>query len=341
MKKALSLVITLCMAAALLAGCGSNAGTGADVKTAADNGDKVYELKLGHIQPAEHPNGQGAVEFARLVEEKTGGHVKVSVFPSSQLGNEQELFDAVALGSVDFAIIGFGEPAKQYSPFLLLDAPYLATDRDQWVRIMKSDAIGAMCEEMAETTKVACLGIFYYGARYVTSNYEIHSPADLAGHTIRVPDQQMYVSTLNAMGATATPMALSEVFLALQQNVIDGQENPVATITANKFNEVQSYLIQTEHIMGGNCIYASEKTLEGLPEEYRAAVIEAGIEATDFINTLAFEAEDTCKQQLQDNGMTLISDVDKQAFQKATECVYEELSANWTPELLESIRAVK
>ena len=337
MKKRIAFLLVLA-ALFTLSGCGNSASVSTDVESDAN---QVYELKIGHIQPADHPNGQGAEEFASLVEEKTDGHVKVSVFPSSQLGNEQELFDAVALGSVAFAIIGFGEPAKQYSPFLLLDAPYLASSREQWVKIMKSDAIAEMCREMEEITSVKALGVFYYGARYVTSNFPVRSPADLAGHTIRVPDQQMYVSTMNAMGATATPMALSEVFLGLQQNVIDGQENPVATISANKFNEVQTYLNKTEHIMGGNCIYASNKVLDALPEAYRTAVLEAGSEASDYINDLAFQAEDTYAQELQDKGMILIDDVDKEAFQQATACVYEELGENWTPELLERIRAVQ
>jgi C4-dicarboxylate-binding protein DctP len=288
--------------------------------------EKVYELRLGHIQPATHPNGQGSEEFARLVKEKTNGHVIVSVFPSSQLGTEQELFDSVAMGSIDFATLGYGMPAKQYSPFLIFDAPYLALDREQWTRKMNSDVVQEIFDEMASKTSVITLGAFYYGNRYLTTaNFPVRKPADLKNHTVRVPDQKMYVDTLNAMGATATPMAFSEVFLALQQGVIDAQENPLATIATNKFNEVQTYLNQTEHITGGNCFYASQKSLAKLPQEYQDAILEAGKEAANYTNIIAFEAEDHYKALLQEQGMILVDDVDKAAFRENTQVVYAEL----------------
>ena len=188
--------------------------------------DKVYKLKLGHIQPVDHPNGKGADEFARLVEEKTNGKVKVSVFPSSQLGTEQELFDSIAMGTIDFAALGYGMAAKQYSPFLIFDAPYLALDREQWVRIMNSDVVQEIYDGLEAKTDVMPIGAFYYGNRYLTTaSFPVREPSDLNKHTVRVPDQKMYIDTLNAMGATATPMAFSEVFLSLQQGVISNYSN--------------------------------------------------------------------------------------------------------------------
>ncbi len=288
--------------------------------------EKVYELKLGHIQPATHPNGLGSEEFAKLVKEKTDGHVIVSVFPSSQLGTEQELFDSVAMGTIDFATLGYGMAAKQYSPFLIFDAPYLAIDREQWTRKMNSDVAREIFKGLEDKTSVVTLGAFYYGNRYLTTaNFPVRKPADLNNHTVRVPDQKMYVDTLNAMGATATPMAFSEVFLALQQGVIDAQENPLATIATNKFNEVQTYLNQTEHITGGNCFYASKKSIEKLPSEYQQAILEAGIEAAAYTNKIAFEAEDNYKKLLQEQGMILVDDVDKKAFKESTSSVYTDL----------------
>ena len=117
------------------------------------------------------------------------------------------------------------------------------------------------------------IGAFYYGARYLTTKDKLVSgPEDMKGLNIRVPDQKLYIDTLTAMGAVATPMAFSEVFLSLQQGVIDGQETPLATIAANKFDQVQHYLIKTEHIMGANALYASTKTLESMPGGYQGSV---------------------------------------------------------------------
>lgn len=338
MKKAMSLLLVLCLIFTLTA-CGQVNSETADTEGVTQEGSTVYELKLAHIQSAEHPNGQGAEYFARIVEEKTDGRVKVSVFPANQLGTEQEIFDSIALGTVDFGIIGFGEAAKQVPEFLLLDAPYLQADRDSWLEAMNGDAVKELESKLIDAVNVRVLGNFYYGARYMTtSNVEVHGPEDLAGHTIRVPDQDMYVNTINAMGATATPMAFSELFLALQQKVIDGQENPLATIYSNSFYEVQKYLIKTEHIIGGNCIYASEKTLNNLPEDLREIVISCGDEAAQYISNLAFEAEDTCKEQLVEAGMILIEDVDKEAFMALTDSVYDELAEKIDPELIAAIR---
>lgn len=304
--------------------------------------DKVYQLKLGHIQPTDHPNGKGAEYFAKILNEKSNGRIKVSVFPASQLGTESELFDSVALGSLDFSVIGFGDAAKQYPPFLLLDAPYLARDRDHWTRILNSDVLLEMQKGLLDAAGVGVLSNFYYGARWMTtSNLEVRKPADLAGHTIRVPDQKMYVDTLNAMGATATPMAFSEVFLALQQNVIDGQENPLATIASNSFDEVQKYLIRTEHIIGGNCFYISKKTIDKLPTDLMEIVYECGIEAGEYITKLAFAAEDRYKQVIVDNGMILIEDVDKTAFINATSNIYTNLAKTVGSKLIDDIRSIK
>ena len=321
-------------------GAGGAGNSGGAANTAAVNpGDDYHaELKLAHIMPIDHPNGLGAEEFARLVKEKTDGHVTVSVFPASQLGNEKEIFDAVEIGSIDFAIIGFGEPAKKYQDIGILDAPYIAGDREHLVRILNSDVVYSMFDEMEGHMGAKGIGAFYYGARYLTTKDKLVSgPKDMKGLNIRVPDQKLYIDTLTAMGAVATPMAFSEVFLSLQQGVIDGQETPLATIAANKFDQVQHYLIKTEHIMGANALYASTKTLESMPEAYRTAVLEAAREASAWIDGKAFEAEDTYIEQLEANGMEVIEDVDKEAFREMTAYIYDDFDQ----ELVNKIRAVE
>ena len=222
---------------------------------------------------------------------------------------------------------------------MLLDAPYLRPDRDSWVETLNGPAVKDLQSGLIEAANVRALANFYYGARYMTTaNLEVRSPKDLSGHTIRVPDQKMYVDTLNAMGATATPMAMSELFLSLQQRVVDGQENPVATISANSFNEAQKYLIKTEHLIGGNCIYVSEKTMQKLPEDLQQIVVECAEEAAAYTTKLAFEAEDTCKEELVEKGMILIEDVDKDAFIKATDPIYAELAKKIDPEVIKAVR---
>ncbi|MFI3173495.1 MAG: DctP family TRAP transporter solute-binding subunit, partial [Eubacteriales bacterium] len=286
MKRKLALLLAGVMTLGLV-GCGSStsttttettteAATEAATEEAATEvaaSGETFELKLGHIQTAEHPLGQSAEYFAELVSEYTGGAVTISIFPASQLGSESEIFDAVDIGSIDFALLGFGEPADKFTDIGIFDAPYLADDRDHMVRILNSDETFALFEEMTEYMNVKGLGGFYYGARYLTTaNDEVRSPEDMTGLNIRVPDQTMYIETLSAMGCVATPMSFSEVYLSLQQGVIDGEENPLSSIASNKFDEVQTYLIKTEHIIGTQALYVSTGTLDSLPAEYVTAI---------------------------------------------------------------------
>ncbi|ONI38733.1 hypothetical protein AN639_02790 [Candidatus Epulonipiscium fishelsonii] len=327
MKKKLLFLLVGAMA---LTGCGGASG--------GDSEGDTFKLKLGHIQPAEHPVGKSAEEFARLVKEKTNGNVEVAIFPASQLGTEKEIFDSVDIGSIDLAMLGYGEPAKKFTNIGIFDAPYLAKDREHMTRLLSSNELDVIFEDMTQYMNVKGLGGFYYGARYLTTNEaEVRTPEDIKGLNIRVPDQKMYIDTLASMGASATPMSFSEVYLSLQQGVIDGQENPLATISANKFNEVQKYLIKTDHIIGTQALYVSTKTLDKLPAEYIEAIESAADETMTFANELAFTYEDEQMKVLLDAGMILIDDVDKEAFQASVADVY----ADFDEEFINKFRSIE
>lgn len=330
MYKKISMLLAL-MVSLLWVGCGNKT----DSKSV--DGEKVYNLKLAHIMPLDHPNGLGAQHFADLVKKETNGKVVISVFPAGQLGNEKDTFDAIEMGSIDFGVLGFGEPSKRFKDFGIFDAPFLATSRDQMVKILNSDVSNKLYSSMGNKIGLRALSGFYYGARYITtSKNEIREPKDLKGLNIRVPDQKIYIDTLSSMGASATPMSFGEVFLALQQGVIDGQENPLATIASNKFNQVQKYLIKSEHIIGTQAIYMSNKSRESLPKKYVEIIDQAAKETANWTDKVAFDKEDEYLVTLQKNGMILIDDVDKASFKKSTENIYKE----FTPELVSKLRAI-
>ncbi len=303
--------------------------------------EKIYQVKLGLLHPSGHPNTLGAEKLAELLKEKTGNQIQLSVFPSSQLGNEKDMFDALVLGSLEFAILGFGEPAKQFAPFLVFDAPYIAKDREHIMRIMKSTIVAGLFEQMHQQTGILGLGSVYYGTRHLTtSNKAVRGLVDMIGLKIRVPDQEMYVATLKNMGATPTPMAFPEVYLALQQGVIDGQENPPATIAANKFYEVQKYLNKTGHIIGLNAIYVSDRFLDSLPQEWRQTVLRSGAEAADWITQKAFEQEDQYLQSIADNGVKIIDMVNRKEFMQKAKELHRQYGGAWGADLLEKFQAV-
>lgn len=302
---------------------------------------KTYTMKIGLVLPLDHTNGKGALKFAELVKEKTNGQVKVDVYPSSQLGGEKEITDALTMGTLEFALIGMGDVAKRYKPALVLDGPFVFRDREHLIKVFKSQVFKDMVEEMAQKINVRVIGPLYYGTRHVTTGkVAAKTPDDLKGIKLRCPDQPMYVETVKVLGATPTPMAFSEVYLALQQGVVDAQENPVATIKAVKFNEVQKYLIKTAHIVQPNHILASEKVLKSLPDDIRKAILEAGAEAAEWTVKEAFAAEDKIFEELKAGGMTII-EPERALFEERAKELHKKYAKQWGEGLLEKIQAVK
>ncbi|MDC7232816.1 MAG: sialic acid TRAP transporter substrate-binding protein SiaP [Spirochaetales bacterium] len=299
-----------------------------------------YVLKLAHVLPTDHLNHKTALKFGEMVKERTNGQVEIEVYPASQLGNEKEITDAVAMGTLDFALCGFGEVAKRYSPALIFDGPFIFRDREHQARVYKSEVFDELMDEM-ESVGIAMVSPGYYGTRHVTTtDTKVMTPVDLNGKKLRCPDQPMFVGVTTVMGATPTPMAFAEVYLALQQGVADGQENPAAAITSMKFYEVQNYLVKTGHIIQGNHVFGSTKTLAKLPEDIRQVIDEVGAEVSEWAIQESFRIEDELLAGLASKGMTII-EPDLDAFVAAAQPLYDEYESKWGEGLLEKIRTVK
>jgi tripartite ATP-independent transporter DctP family solute receptor len=302
---------------------------------------KTYKLRIGHVLPVDHLNNLSAVHFAELVQKRTNGRVKIEVYPAAQLGSEKDHADAVTMGVLDFALIGMGEIGKRYKPANIFDGPFIFRDRDHLIKVFKSKFFKEMNADMAKNAGIRSIGGIYYGTRHLTtSKFIVKTPADLKGKKIRCPDQPMFMAVVRGMGASPTPMAFSEVYLALQQGVVDGQENPAAAITSMKFFEVQKYFMKTGHITQGNHIFVSEKVYKKLPADIKKAIFEAAQETADWANKQAFEIEDTLLKELHDKGMQIV-EVDRDVFIKAAQPVYNDYEKIWGKGLLEKIKAIK
>lgn len=301
---------------------------------------ETYKLKIAHVLPTDHLNHKTALKFAEMVNERTDGRVTIDVYPASQLGNEKEIIDATAMGTLDFALCGFGEVAKRYTPALIFDGPFIFRDREHQANVYKSEVFADLMKDM-EKVGISMVSPGYYGTRHVTTSKTlVNTPTDLNGLKLRCPDQPMFVGVTKVMGATPTPMAFAEVYLALQQGVADGQENPAAAITSMKFYEVQKYLIKTGHIIQGNHIFGSTKTLSKLPEDIQAIIVEVGSEVSDWAIAESFRIEDELLKGLADKGMIIV-EPDRDAFVAAANPLYAEYESKWGVGLLEKIRAVK
>lgn len=339
--KIVIVVLVLCMIAVF------SVAAGGQKEAAPASGDQeeatMYKLRFGNVFSNDHPVGQGGLKFAEIVEEKTNGRVTVEVYPSMQLGSEKDMFDSVAMGTLDFSLVGPGEPGKRFSPLLVLEAPYIFKDRDHFMRVLNDKKIqGILFEKMIEQSGIRAVCSFYYGTRYLTTGDTlVRTPEDVAGLKIRIPETPMLTAIMRYMGATPMPMAFSEVYLALQQGVIDGQENPYATIYANKFYEVQDYVMDTAHQTGPLFIVANEKRLNKLPQDLKDAIIEAGNEAGKYTSALMFSEEDRYLEKLKNEKSIEFIKVDRAAFEERMKPLYEEYEEKWGSGLAEMIRSIQ
>jgi tripartite ATP-independent transporter DctP family solute receptor len=304
--------------------------------------DEVYKLKIAHIYPADHPFNIGCQIVVADVLKKTDGKVKISIFPGAQLGNETSEVNSLQSGAIDIAILGSGEVGKRVNDFNIFEAPFIFTDAEDGIASAKDPMFG---EVYAQTHKhgFTVIDMLYYGTRQLTTNNAVDSPADTKDLKLRVPDVPIYrYMAKYIFGAAPTPMSLSEVYLALQQGVIDGQENPIPTIYAQKFNEVCSYINLTNHMVNIFPIIMSDITREKLPAEYVAIIDEAFKNAAVDINQMIMDNEKSLLGEMEAAGVTVHVPAKRVEFENAAQKLVEicEKDGLWTPGLYNKVKAI-
>nr|WP_255695283.1 TRAP transporter substrate-binding protein [Salinicoccus sp. ID82-1] len=316
------------LTAILLSGCGGST-----------KAEDVTVLRMGHIQSESHTWHKGSEEFARLVEEKTNGSVRVDIYPSSTLGSDRDLLEGMQIGSVDFALVA-GVMSNFYTPYAILELPYLFEDQAHLESFLYGEAGQKLQDETLEATGIRGLEFWVRGPRELTSNVKVETPEDLSGLKIRVPNIEASVKGWQAMGANPTPMNFGEVYSSLQTGVIDAQENPLSFSTNARIHEVQDYLVMTDHVYGYVQLLTSEKTFQKLSSEEQQAVQEAAEEATEYQNQLVSEEDEAAKQSFLEEGVEII-EVDKEPFMELVQPVHDELAAKYGQELYDSIVELK
>lgn len=315
------MLVTLGAVASLgfgLSACG--VGEPVDPASVSEVDPNAKVLRLAHVYEASHPVEECGV--ATLKEELQGSGIKVDSFPSAQLGNEAESLEQVANGSVDIAIAGTSFLGVWHKPAEVLDAAYLIEDADHFVETVEGETMAGVFDDLYDSAGIKVLSSWYYGTRHVTANTEISEPEDLRGLKIRTPNAPLYLTNTKAMGGTATPMALDEVYLALQQGVIDAQENPVPTIATAKLDEVQEYINLTGHMVQGVHVTTGRGLYEGLSEEQKTSLESAVKAAAENTRQCVEEQEQTVLEEWKNSdGIKVNEEVNKEAFAGATEDV--------------------
>ncbi|WP_170755798.1 sialic acid TRAP transporter substrate-binding protein SiaP [Ruegeria lacuscaerulensis] len=296
-------------------------------------------LRFGHVYEASTPYHAAAVRAAELLEEKTDGRYKMEVFPASQLGKEAALNEALSLGTVDAIYTGVAFLGQSYGPISISDYPFTMRSYDHWKAYVNSDLFNEMAAEYKNISGNTVAAMTYYGARHVTSNKPILAPADMDGLKIRTPNAPAYQMFPKATGANPTPMAFAEVYLALQQGVVDAQENPLPTIQFKKFYEVQSNINLTGHITNSLAVVVSPVTLGKMGDDGQAlldALAEAASSTSDEIVQSEAELADWFREQ----GVT-VNEVDRAPFMAAVAPLLTGNDVPWDAETFERLQAIQ
>jgi tripartite ATP-independent transporter DctP family solute receptor len=287
---------------------------------------KELVLKFGHVGAPGSLFAVSADEFARRVNEQMAGKVKIEVYGSSQLGKDQELLQKLKLGTVDFSLPS-SVMSSVVDQFGMFDMPYLVKDRDHMHRIEK-EIFWKKLEPLAEAKGYKVIAVWENGFRQITNNVRpINVPDDLKGIKLRTPKGKWRVKMFQAYGANPTPMAFSEVFVALQTGVMDGQENPLAQIYSAKFQEVQKYLSLTGHVYTPAYVLVSKKKWDSLPKDITSQIEKIAKDTQAFVYKTAAGMDDDLLSKLKAGGMQ-VNTADKAAFVKASAPIYEEFGSD-------------
>ena len=296
-------------------------------------------LKWAHVYEASEPYHTCAVAAHDQLMQATDERYGIEVFPASSLGKEVDINEGLGLGTVDIIYTGQLFAGRAYGPIAIGGAPYMFRDYEHWDQFRNSELFSELSQGYTDATGNHIQALTYYGARHVTANKPVTEPADMEGMKIRVPNAPLYMMFPEATGANPTPIAFAEVYLALQQGTVDAQENPLPTIQAKKFYEVQSDISLTGHItdalltiVGGPAWNSME---EADQEALSQVLADAAVCATDQI----IQQEEDLVQWFRDQGVN-VNEVERGPFIEAVQEMHMGDMASWDQETYDRLQAI-
>lgn len=301
-------IAALGVAGLTLAACGGGASGGG------------ITLDFANSYPSSHPHNKCGTQVVKDKIESQNLDMSVEIFPNSQLGADAERFTSVTTGDIDMDLQGGSALSTAYAPIGVLDMFYAFDGPDDLFKWFDSKASAKVKKDFEAETGAKILGVWYFGMRDFTANEPIREPSDLQGLRIRFPDSPVYLKDAKAVGANATAVAFEEVYLSLQQGIVDGQENPISTIKAESFDEVQDYVSLTDHQTGAQLVVISDKTWDKLNSKQQDALRTAVREARAKDRKCIEDAREKILADWKSSGdIEVVDDVDRDAFAKKAE----------------------
>ncbi|MGQ4877274.1 TRAP transporter substrate-binding protein [Billgrantia sp. LNSP4103-1] len=308
--------------------------------TVGDHGSLTLRMGIGLAESS--PQYLSVQYFADILDERSEGRISVDIFPNSQLGDDVQMMEMLQTGSLDMTYPSSSPATTYVEELAVFDLPFLLPTRDAAVAVMQSDTAQRMLDGF-EGSGIKALAFSENGYRQLSNSARpVETPEDVAGLdvsglTIRTMENPVHLSIWETLGANPTPMAFGELFSAMEQGVVDGQENPWSTILTSNFYEVQDYGSETRHVYTPFILMISERTWERMDPEYQELVQEAARQSAEYEIQLATEYDDWSREQLEERGMeiTRLNDEQIAAFQEAVQPVYDE----WGPRIGEDLIA--
>ena len=329
-----------CNSLALLFGAAATSLTLLSAMTPGTALAQATKLKWAHVYETSEPYHTESVWAADEIKKRTNGKYEITVYPASQLGKETDINQGLTLGTVDMIISGPSFAARNYTRLGIAYYPFIFRDGDHLISYSKSPLFAEMIDEYRKKTGIQMLSYTYYGARMTTSNRAFKDCAGMKNLKIRVPDVPVYMATPKACGANPTPIAFAEVYLALQNGTVEAQENPLTTIEAKKFYEVQKFIMMTGHIVDGLVTQVAPHVWTKLSDADKKTFTEVAREAADRASAKIKAREKELAEEFKKKGLG-VNEVDKKSFQEAVLKNFTLESQGFTKKDFDTIQALK
>lgn len=324
-----------------VAGCGRGSGAGGG-----GGGSAEHQIRFSHVVTENTPKGQAAIRFKQLVEENSEGRVSVEVYPNSELYGDEDELQALQSNSVQVLAPASAKFTTIAPALQVLDLPFIFDSVDEIPEIASPDTeVGrAIFENQALAERnIRALGLWDNGLKQLSSNTEMRAPEDLQGLEFRIQPSDVLRTQFNKWGAEATPLAFAEVYNALQQGVIDGQENPYSNIESQNMHTVQDYISVSDHGYIGYILVINEEFMNGLPDDLQQVVNDAAEQASTYNREIAAELNQESRQIIEEEGSTEIIELtpeERQAFKDVVvPSVWEQYSDVIGAEIIDELLA--
>jgi C4-dicarboxylate-binding protein DctP len=336
---ALLLIATVALAACGMRGAG--AGGGGDAA-----GGDTFTIKFSHVVTPATPKGQAAEKFKEVVEQKSGGRIKVEVYPNSELYGDKDELQALQSNSVQMLAPASAKFTTIAPALQVLDLPFLFDTVDDIPKVVSPDSAAGKAiyeNEALAANNIKVMGLWDNGLKQLSSNTEMRTPESLAGLSFRIQPSDVLRTQFEKWGASATPMAFSEVYNALQQGVVSGQENPYSNIESQNMHTVQRYITESNHGYVGYVLVINNQFFQSLPADLQTIVQESADEASTYNREVAAKLNADARTTIEQAGTTTITELtpeERQAFKdRVVPSVWQQYADVIGPDLVNDLLA--